>query len=165
MRPVIVSVKHYVQFTNALVTSGGVSVNVLANAVVNTALPATTADVKEGSIVKAIFIEMWLKGIGASDADTQFNMAVYKNPNGGSVMTAANLNNLMAYQNKKNVLYATQGVIGGVGGGQSVAVLRQWIKIPKGKQRMGLDDSFELAVTATGESIQRCGLVVFKEYQ
>ncbi len=88
----------------------------------------------EGAVIKAVYIEFWLKGLGASDAITQFNMAIYKNPGGTNDLVAADLLNMMAYDNKKNIFYATQGVIGGVGGGQSVSPIRQWIKIPKGKQ-------------------------------
>jgi len=164
MKPVIHSVKHYVQFTNLVVDTGVLSTNVLIQAIANTADPATTADVVEGAVVKAIYIEFWLKGIGASDANTQFELVLFKNPAGNSDMTITNMANLMAYPNKKNILFTSQGVLSGLGAGQSVPVIRQWVKIPKTKQRFGLDDQLIVMILPLGTNIQRCGLVTFKEY-
>ncbi len=165
MRPTINTVKHYVQTANTLIASAGISVNTIAAAVANTALPVNTFDVKEGSKISAFYVEMWYKGAGASDADTQFNVAIYKNPQGSETMTASNLLNMMAYDNKRNIIFASQGVIGGIGGGQAIPAVRQWFKIPKGKQRMGLKDSWQIAFTTTGEGCQKCGVFVYKEQQ
>lgn len=165
MRAPINSVKHYVQQTNTAIASGAALSVIVVAAVANTALPAATKDVKEGSIVKAVYLEFWLKGTGASDADTQFNFVVFKNPGGANDMSVSDSLNLMAYDNKKNIFFASQGVIGGVGGGQSVPVIRQWLKIPRGKQRFGLKDELTVFIGTTGEAMQACGLVVFKEYQ
>ncbi len=161
----IVSIKHYVQQTNTSVASGAELLFSVVVGLANTTLPTATNHVLEGSIVKAIYVEFWIKGKGASDTDTQFNLALYKNPGGQNNMVAADALNMMAYDNKKNILFASQGVIGGNGGGQSVPVLRQWVKIPKGKQRIGLNDKIQIIFTATGQPTQVCGLVVFKEYR
>ncbi len=115
--------------------------------------------------MKAIFLEYWLKGTGASDADTQFNFVFFKNPGGSNDMSVADSLNLMAYDNKKNIFFSSQGVIGGVGGGQSIPVVRQWFKIPKGKQRMGLNDELTVFVGSTGEALQLCGQAIYKEMQ
>ncbi len=165
MRPTITTVKHYVQLTNATLTTGNVSTNSIASAVANTALPVNTSDVKEGSIITAVYVEIWLKGIGSADSDTQFTLAIYKDPGGAFLMTSSDLANLMAYENKRNVMYVTQGVIGGLTGGQAVPVIRTWLKIPKGKQRMGLLDKWRVSTTTIGESIQKCGVFVYKEQQ
>ncbi len=159
------TVKHYVQQSNISIASGAAVVFNAVVAVANTALPASTNEVVEGAIVKAIYVEWWFKGTGASDADTQFNFVLFKNPGGSNNMTYTDALNMMAYDNKKNILFVSQGVIGGVGGGQSVPVIRQWIKIPKGKQRFGLNDKFQILTATTGEAMQACGVVVFKEYR
>ncbi len=161
----IVTVKHYGQYANTAVASGAATVRAIVTAVVNTALPVQTTDVKEGSIIKAVYLEVWAKGTGAADADTQMNFAVYKNPGGQNTMTYTDTLNMMAYDNKKNIFFVSQGVIGGVGGGQSVPIIRQWIKIPKGKQRFGVKDSLQFIIGTTGEAMQICGLAVYKEYQ
>ncbi len=161
----IVTVKHYVHRQNSGLASGNASITVIAAAVANTALPVNASDIKEGSILKAIYVEWWIKGKGASDADTQFDFALYKNPGASNDMVYADTLNFGAYDNKKNIFFVSQGVIGGVGGGQSVPVIRQWVKIPKGKQRMGLKDRIDVIVSTTGQSIDFCGIFVYKEYQ
>jgi len=140
MRAPINSIKHYVQRTNISISSGAGNSEIVVAAVPNTSLPTATKDVVEGAIVRAIYLEYWIKGLGASDAVTQFNFAVFKNPGGSNDMSVADSVNLMGYDNKKNVFFASQGVLGGVGGGQAIPVIRQWIKIPSGKQRLGLKD-------------------------
>ncbi len=165
MRAIINTVKHYVQRSNLAIASGAAASTIVAAAVSNTALPSATHHVKEGSVVKAIYLEYWLKGTGASDADTQFNLVFFKNPGGANDMSVSDSLNLMAYDNKKNIFFSSQGVIGGVGGGQSIPVVRQWFKIPKGKQRMGLNDELTVFVGSTGESVQLCGQAIYKEMQ
>ncbi len=163
--PPIVSIKHYHHQANTQVASGGILRIDPVAAIANTSLPTVTNEVMEGAIIKAVYVEMWVKGEGASDADTQFNLAIYKNPGGTNNMLIADIINLMAYDNKKNVLFASQGVIGGIGGGQAVPVIRQWVKIPNGKQRFGLKDKFTVALASTGQTMQVCGLMVYKEYR
>ncbi len=158
------AVKHYVPATNSLTTSGSVRNQTVALAVPNTALPVNAGDVKEGSVIKAIFLEYWCGGAGATGADTQFSLAFYKQQGGTNAMVAADLLNPGAYDNKKNIIFFSQGVIMG-SDTQAVPLLRQWFKIPKGKQRMGLGDIWKVGMTPTGESINNCGFATYKEYQ
>ncbi len=155
--------KHYVQFSNANIASGALEALIAVDAV---QAPATgnARDVEEGSIVKALYLEIWCYGLGASGTDTQFFLDVEKIPSGATTMTFAQSSNLSAYPNKKNILYTTQGVIGGIDT-NSVALLRNWILIPKGKQRMGLGDRVVVNVTTVGAPMQRCGFSTYKEYR
>ncbi len=158
------TIKHYVQRTNLAVASGARTSFVIIQAVV---APATSnsSDVREGSIIKAVFIEIWVKGTGAADADTQFNILLEKLPGAASAGASyANMLNMGSYDNKKNILFAGQGVIGGVGGGQGVPVMREWYKLPKGKQRFGAGDVLQVSVATTGEGMQVCGLSTYKEF-
>ncbi len=163
MRSPINSVKHYVVNTNADTASAAIRNMAIAATVVNTALPVNTVDVQEGSIIKAIYLEYWCNGRGAA-ASTQFSAAFYKQQGGTNAMAVADLLNPMAYDNKKNIIYFTQGVLAQTGS-QSVPLIRQWFKIPKGKQRMGVGDIWKLAMTATGETIANCGFATYKEYR
>ncbi len=159
------TIKHYVGFTKTGIASGAKGSVSLVGSVV---APATASafEVNEGSVIKAIFIELWLKGLGASDADTAFTVALEKIPGGASgSMSFADMANLGAYDNKKNVLFTSQGVLGGVGGGQAVPIMRGWYKIPKGKQRFGLNDFLVLNIAAIGQTIDRCGISTYKEYR
>ncbi len=159
------TIKHYVHRTNVSLASGAIQNNLVAESVVAPAT-ANAFSVKEGSIIKAVWIEIWLLG-GTSTADstTQFNVTVEKLPGNTPVMTFANSSNLGAYLNKKNILYTTQGVLTGeLNGPQSVPVIRGWIMIPKGKQRMGLDDRVACNIANTGVTLQVCGIFTYKEF-
>ncbi len=76
---IVNSIKHYVQTANGTIASGAIGTVSLAKAEVAPA-NAAVADVLEGSIVKAIYIEMWMIGNGADGSDTQFNYIIYKLP-------------------------------------------------------------------------------------
>ncbi len=159
----IVSRKHYVHLTNSELASGGITSFNAVDAVVAPAT-ASSEDVIEGSVVKAVHFEIWCGGRGAANADTQFFMAIEKLPTSAPAMTLAQSSNLGAYPNKKNVLYTTQGVLGD-GTTQSVPIIRDWLLIPKGKQRMGLGDRIAVTITTLGQAMNRCGIITYKEYQ
>ncbi len=157
------SIKHYVPKTNTGVASGGLVSEFIADAVV---APATASpfSVREGSIIKAVHVEVWIIGDEATDTTSQFVFVVEKAPGNTTAITVTNLLNLGSYPNKKNVLYTSQGVLGaGIDGNGAIPVFRGWILIPKGKQRMGLDDSLRWHLTGVG-SLRVCGLVTYKEF-
>ncbi len=158
------SVKHYVQFTNATIASGAASGRQIANAVVAPAT-GTTAEVAEGSVIKAVWLEFWIVSDEASGTESQFTFAFEKRPSNAPAMTFTNTQNLGAYPNKKNILYVTQGILGAsVDGQSSIPVIRQFMLIPKGKQRMGLGDDLVVTIGAVG-GISVCGFSTYKEYK
>ncbi len=159
----IVSVKHYVQLQNTQIVSGGILQFSIAEGQLAPAV-ATNDEVTVGSIVKATFIEMWCLSEGASGSNTQFLITLEKIQSGGTPMTHAQSLSLNAYPNKKNILYFTQGVLSGEDTG-SVPLLRQWFKIPKGKQRFGQDDTLVLNLSILGNSCRLCGFATYKEFQ
>ncbi len=164
MLPPINSVKHYVHLTNNILASGALIAHELVSAVV---APATSnaQDVREGAIVKAVYIEIWIQNDGGTGTDNQFNVAVEKIPTSGIAMTYAQSLNLGSYPNKKNIFYTSQGVQGAsVDGVPAVPVLRNWILIPKGKQRFGLGDRLILNISSTGFNLRNCGLSTYKEF-
>ncbi len=119
-------------------------------------------DVVEGSRISAIFIEHWVKSFAPAGTDTKFQICLEKVPAGATSVTFAQMNTLQGYPNKKNVLFFSQGVLGDLST-QAVPIIRQWFKIPKTKQRFGLDDVLMLTLSATAEVIQNCGFATFKE--
>ncbi len=157
------SIKHYVQMENSDIASGAKRTQNLV-AAVGQASVAATQDVVEGSIIKAVYIEFWIHSEAVAGTENKFQLAIDKEPAGVAAMTFAQMNNMMAYPNKKNVLYFSQGVLGDLTT-QSVPVFRDWLKIPKGKQRFGLGDELVLTVSATGAVFASCGFAVFKEYK
>ncbi len=162
MRPVIHSVKYYVQSENQTVASGArVSVAIIDAA----PAPATTNtfDVQEGAIIRAFFLEIWVKSNASAGTDTKFQLLIEKNPSGGTPATFTQMNNLASYDNKKNILFFSQGVIGDLTT-QGIPVVRQWFKVPKSKQRFGLGDRVLFAVSSTAAEINVCGFSTYKEY-
>ncbi len=157
--------KHYVHRTNIALASGA-ALNVdVVDAVVAPAA-ANPFEVEEGSIVKAIHFEYWLSNIGGTGTNTQFAAIIEKVVAGQAPVTFAQMAQLGAYPNKKNILWSSQGVLGTqVDGSNSVPIVRGWILIPKGKQRMGLGDEIVFTLSAIGTAINICGISTYKEYR
>ncbi len=158
------SIKHYVQFSTNTLAAATALAHVLVDAVV---APATsnTFDVEEGSIVKAVFLELWLSPIGTSGQTGQQQLIIEKVPANQASVTLAQSVTLMAYPNKKNIFYHTQGIIGVAQDGQAVPIIRNWFMIPKGKQRMGFGDRIVATLVAGAEPLQNCGFSTYKEYR
>ncbi len=163
MRPVIHSKKHLVQISQATVGQAAVVSTTLVNALEG--VPSQPQHVAEGAIVKACYVEFWVSQDSASVVGS-YTIILYKNPGNNAVATAGNMAALHDYDNKKNILFTAQGLLTPNDGGQ-VPVLRQFYKIPKGKQRFGLGDTLLLAIrnnNATAIDINFCGVAIFKEY-
>ncbi len=156
--------KHYVARTNVGIAAGaGLSVDV-ADAVVAPAA-ANAFDVRQGAVLKAVHLEYWIWNSSTTGVDTQFVLIVEKVPSGAGAATVSEMLNLGAYNNKKNVLFTTQGVLGaGIDGSPALPLIRDWVLIPKGKQRMGLGDKIVVGVTTVGGGLQLCGMALYKEY-
>ena len=161
MRAPIHSVKHYIQKTLTTVTTGTRDNTVLVNAVA-TADVTTPDEVVEGALVKAVFVELWAIG---SVSNQFFTAILVKLPGGLGTATFAEMANLNDWPNKKNILYTTQGLASNDGIAGPIPIIRQWFKIPKGKQRFGLGDTLQLQVASRGsDDIIMCGFSTFKEY-
>ncbi len=159
----IISVKHYVQFD----VSSGADASRRSLAVVHAVKQegiANASDVTEGSVVKAVFIELWVKSSAPAGTENKFQFAIEKVPAGAAPLSFVDMNTLDVYQNKKNILYFTQGVLGDLTV-QSFPVFRQWILLPKGKQRFGFDDDLTIALSSTGSANFSCGFATYKEYK
>ncbi len=122
---------------------------------------AADVDVKTGTVVKAVYVELWV--IGDAAATGTFYSHVEKLPSGITKMTYSQSLSPNDYGNKKNILYSTQGLFPETGQ-NPVPIMRQWIKIPKGKQRFGLKDKIVVNIAATVAAIDWCGLLVYKRF-
>ncbi len=159
---IVNSKKHYVQLENAALADAARRSTELVDAV---QAPAVTdlQDVREGAIVKAIYLEYWIKSNATAGTECKFQFAIEKVPAGATPLTFAQMNTLQTYTNKKNIFYFSQGVLGDLTTA-SMPVFRSWFLIPKGKQRFGLDDKIVIALGATGATINNCGFATYKEY-
>ncbi len=161
MKPVIQSVKKYIQISLATVLSGATRNDVLVNAVDVGAIAGNNQDVITGSIIKAVFVELWIRGSETSPGSVL--VSLLKQPGDGSLPTFADMTNLTDYNNKKNVLYHTQGLTNDTDA-DAIPFVRQWFKIPKGKQRMGLNDKIVLNTSAQALDCVICGFATYKSY-
>lgn len=157
------TIKHYVQRPSLSLASG----TILVHPVVDTVVAPATADpfsVIEGAVIKAIYIEFWIVGTEVAGVTSSFTLVVEKKRDLEPDMTFAQSQLLGAYPNKKNILYSTQGILGSDFAASPVPVIRQYILIPKGKQRFGLDDQFIINIAAIN-GLQVCGIATYKEYR
>ncbi len=159
----LITIKHMVNVESSTIANGVAVSTEIVQAVGQTAVTNTT-DVVEGSVVKTCYVELWIKSNAAAGGNAKFQLILEKITENSVPITFTEMNNLMTYPNKKNILFSTQGVIGDLST-QSVPVMRDWYSIPKGKQRFGLGDELVVTVSATTADIRRCGLFIFKEWK
>ncbi len=159
------TIKHYVSQTNTFVAANAIANLDIIEAVTVAAAGSATNDVQEGSLVKTVFIELWIFNAGATTTTTQFDVTVEKVPAGATAMTFAQAANLMTYPNKKNILFTSQGVLpANIDGSGAVPILRNWLKIPRGKQRFGLGDKLTMNVSTIGQNLRMCSIETYKEW-
>ncbi len=160
MRAPIVSRKHYVQQTITQVTTGTVT-SLEPIRAAETSTVNDPAEIIEGHVVKAIFVEIWV--IGTFNLSS-FVVMVEKAPALATDPSFSEMALLDSYDNKKNILFASQGLMA-EDNQNPTPVLRQWIKIPKGKQRFGLRDKLKIHLASlTADDLQFCGFQTYKSY-
>ncbi len=161
VKPVIHSTKHYVQWSIFTVLAGALQAQSIVDAVA--ALAVNDPDeVAEGEIVKAVYLELWVRSSEVSPGSGQ--MIVYKIEADSSNPTIAQMAALHTWDNKKNILYTTQGLINDADA-DAIALYKGWIKIPKGKQRFGLGDRLQFTWSSAGAiDAVLCGFATYKSY-
>ncbi len=160
MKPTINSAKHILQHPISTVAVGAIA-NLVEVEGTPIALIANQQDVREGATVKAVYVELWI----TSDDDTQSSAIVSfeKVPVNAPLMTTAQVNSLNGYANKKNILHIFEGLVGPISQ-VPMPAFKGWVKIPKSKQRFGLDDKFVINIYALSDGLKFCGFTIFKEY-
>lgn len=163
MRAVIHSRKHYVQLSLSQVSQGALLNTILADGIEGTHTDPN--QVSEGAGVKAVWVEAWAVQASSSVIGS-FTAGLYKNPGNTTLMTTAQGAALHDYPNKKNIFYVTQG-ISPTNDSALMLIFKGWIKIPKGKQRMGLGDQLVFFLRNNNPAavdIELCGMFIYKEY-
>ncbi len=160
VRPMVHSIKHYVQQSISTVTAGAVTT---VDVVVSVARDAvnTVSEVVEGSSIKAVYVEVWARSATTSASSGQ--MVFFKRMSDGSAPNATQIAALGDWNNKKNIFYTTMGLFNDQDS-SAVVMFKGWIKIPKSKQRFGLGDRLQMSFFATGVDYQICGFFTYKEY-
>ncbi len=162
MRATINSTKHYVQFSpTTFVAAGGTNLVLAVGKEVQDIAAASTNEVRSGCSIKAIYVEFWLTSDDAAQSSIVWIM--YKNPSSRAPATAAEILALHGYTNKHNVLNSGQGLVA-PNTQYPTAAFKGWIKIPKGKQRIALDEELVVAFAGIANGGTVCGLSTYKEY-
>ncbi len=161
MRAVINSEKHIVQMGINSVMGGTINNVELLRSVNVSDVTGLANQVTVGTEVKAVYIELWL--LVGQQQPGSITVSFEKKIADSTVMSFTDSASLHTYGNKKNVLYITQGITPDANG-NPIPFLRQWVKIPKGKKRMGLGDQLRLNISANVEDCTFCGLVIYKGY-
>ncbi len=161
MRPVIKSEKHITNFSRFTIANGTAVNRTLIQAVA-VANKDASFEVTEGSIIKAIWIEFWVLANTSAPGSLVFDIEKVQNEKAPATFTE--MNNLGAYNNKKNILFMFQGLTPPIVNSAPLTPYRGWLKIPKGKQRFGLGDELHVNFAPITEGLVVCGDVIFKEY-
>ncbi len=161
MKAPIHSQKHYVQFgINQVLT--GVRESIRLVTAVESTVANQVQEVAEGSLVKAVYIELWLQNQGNLGESI---VTLTKDPLSNSGPTFAEHAALGTFLNKKNILFTHQGLTSNDGISGPVRIMGNWFKIPKSKQRFGLGDALNIVISNTSSnSLNRCGFATYKEY-
>lgn len=160
MRAPIHQDKHYVQFPFSTIATGTRENVSLALAVEGTA--ASTVDtVVEGSLIKAVYVELWCQNTSSNGHQI---VTLSKEPINATGPTFAQMASLGTYPNKKNIFFTHEGLSANDGVSGPQRILGDWFKIPKGKQRMGLGDRIVLSISnPSANTLNRCGFTTYKE--
>jgi len=162
VRPMVHSTKHIVQHPIDVIATGVVQ-NIVVATSVNVTLANLSNEVAEGTSVKAAFFELWLQNQGNLG---EFIFIIEKVQESGNGATFAEMGNLFTYTNKKNILFTSQGLTSNDGVSGPVNIIRDWVKIPKGKQRFGFGDRLIASIAnVSANDLNRCGFTLYKEYK
>jgi len=160
LRPRVKTKKHFFQKTLTPVTTASTDVSSFLVAVETTTANASF-EVAEGAIVTAFYGEIWQIG---RISQQFYTSVIVKLPGGVGNVLQADLVDLFAYDNKKNILHTSQGLASNDGIAPPIPIFKQWFKIPKSKQRFGLGDRLQFAISSRGtDDIDICGFFMYKE--
>jgi len=161
VRPMVHSVKHYVQYPIDQIGTGARQSIPIVTAVARDDVNLAN-EINEGSSVKAVFFEMWFQNEGNLG---EFIMTITKDPDGGVGPSFGEMATLNDFSNKKNILYTTQGLTSNDGISGPINIIRSFLRIPKSKQRFGLGDSINICISnVSANDLVRCGFSTYKEY-
>ncbi len=118
-------------------------------------------EVRTGSKIFRIFIELWVYGTLGSNVNNPFDWYISKSP--AAEITSPSADTIdTSTSMKKWVLQQGKGLLGRLVDGSPPYVIKQWIKIPKSMQRMAHDDRLNLVIKSTGANF--CVFFVYKYY-
>ncbi len=163
LRP-INSQKHEQTFSNlAQNASSGITITVIKGTERGGIATATPEEVQIGAKITSVFFEFNLNGVDNSGSAQVIHWMVFKNPQG-----TFSPNPLLYNENtKRHILKRGMEMLPEIplGSGGTVQTKRVFVvKIPRGLQRFGDDDTLEFIYrSSSASSINICGFMIYKE--
>ncbi len=153
------SEKHVVDSTVAITST--IVNKIIAKAVT---APSNTVDddCRRGGIIKAIWISLDFCGLGTSGVNQRTIVYLMKNP--GANLTAPGVFAVGTSNEKKFVIKMWSQMTMRNQDGNPPYHWEGWVKIPKRYQRMGTDDTWQLAFGNNVETGHAFYNVIYKEY-
>ncbi len=158
MKATINSHKHFIQFSGSVTAAASIATNTLVQAI---DVIAQDYQVRVGSKIAAVYVELWMTSDDAAQGNAIITLE--KVQGGAPLMTYGQAIVLHDYPNKKNILHTTMGLTG-PNVQPATNLMKGWYKIPKGKQRFGLNDRFMLNIATPLNGSSYCAVVIYKEY-
>ncbi len=161
-RPVVFSLKHVVD-SSATVAGGTQLATTLIDAV-QTPVLTTPPQVAIGGRVSSIYLRVEVVS-NETDVGAIPNcyLIVFKNP--GNNLTVPSASAVGTSDVKRYVIHQEMLMLNNVQGGNPRTLFNGVIRIPRGMQRQGNDDTLVVAVVSPALNIALCIQCIFKEYR
>ncbi len=161
LRPVN-SIKHIVDLS-ATVAAGAQVNNVLMDAV-QTPVLTTPVQVAIGARVSSIYLSVEAAvTVRIADAIPNIYMIIFKNNADNQTIPTASA--VGASDTKRFVLHQEMTMLTNIDGGAARTLFRGVIKIPRGMQRQGNDDTLRCSIVCPSLVTAVCIQCIFKEYR
>ncbi len=160
----IVSRKHIVP-RGVTAIAAAAMLNIPIATAVDTPVNTVNTEVAIGSVIKAVYIEMWVRGDDETAPPANAQVTFEKLIGSSTSMVFGDASLINVYDNKSNVFYVTMGLVSAGTANSAIPFLRGWFKVPKGFQRMSIGDRLVLNIAALNHDLEVCGIFVYKEYQ
>ncbi len=159
LRPVK-SYKHVIDIQGGLVAGAQLN-SILADAV-DAPILTGTASVEVASTIRAIYLKVEAYATTAV-ALSNIYMTVMKNPS--NALTAPAPNAVGASDVKKQIIHQEMVMMQQVAEGNPRTLFKGVIRIPRGYQRMGQDDTLLLSLLSPGVAAFFCIQCIYKEFR
>ncbi len=159
LRPVK-SYKHVVDIQGGLAL--GTQLNSILIDAVDAPVLTGAAGVEVASTVRAIYLKVEVYATSAAALSNVY-MTVMKNPS--NALTAPAPNAVGVSDVKKQIIHQEMVMIQQVAEGNPRTLFKGVIRIPRGYQRMGQDDTLLLSLLSPGVAIFFCVQCIYKEFR
>ncbi len=158
-RNIVHSIKNVVDISGSI---GSTLATTLMAKAVNTPVNTVSTDVGQGCVIKAIWVVFDVCGLAATGVLQKTGLYIIKNP--GDNLTEPGVFSVGTSNEKKFVIKQWSVMTMRNQDGNPPLHFEGWIKIPKLYQRMGTDDTWQLAFQCDAAAGHITGQLIYKWY-